>query len=889
MINLRFLSQSNSNSQYKKQIFEIKELERAITTFTNSEIRVAAKNLQKQALNKKTLDDLLVSSFALTREASRRTLGLRHYDVQLLGGMILNQNKIAEMKTGEGKTLVATLPAVLNALTKKGVHIVTVNEYLANRDQVSLQKLYGFLGLETGLIKEGMSTEERKRNYKCDITYVTNSELTFDFLRDNTVFKSSDITLPQFNYCIVDEVDAVLIDEAQTPIILSDVEQTFSAEKYVASSEIVNYLVLNEHYKIDEKNKNVTLTQTGSKQVEKILDITDLYNQENPWIPFILNALKAKTLFFNNVHYIVQNERILIVDEFTGRIMADRRWGDGLHQAIEAKEQVPIRPRAETQATTTYQNFFLLYPKLSGMTGTGKTAEIEFEKIYNLPVNVVPTFSVPKRKDLPDLIYKDQFSKWNAIAKFCKTIASKGQPVLIGTTTVAKSEMLGQLLNEYDLTYQILNARPENVRRESEIISQAGRQNAITISTNMAGRGTDIILGGNIKNRIEKDLYNILTLIKGYQRVNNVQIIPFKVIKRFTRGNSYRFLSVVLTLIKDTNFLKLSDIDILKTLQENDQILETTFLYQKLIRLLLNELTIYYKKDQIQQSGIVKNLGGLFVIGTERNDSCRIDNQLRGRCGRQGDPGSSQFFLSLDDNLLRLFGSNKFQSFAQNQITDDLPIQSKFISNSLDSAQNRVEERAFEKRKNLFDYDEILNQQRNIIYFERNLTLTNSLIRTNGFSYGEQIISDFIKLFSNKQLNFKQFSELLKNLFGKQVRLKNLETTLFSNNRISKKELQLYILNEFWLRYQLRVQKLGIYGDGLFTNLERSITLYNINNVWKEHLQSLMLLRESVGWRSYGQKNPLTEYKREAYILFALRKEALVYSTMYDLLRASIV
>jgi len=889
MINLRFLSQSNSNSQYKKQIFEIKELERAITTFTNSEIRVAAKNLQKQALNKKTLDDLLVSSFALTREASRRTLGLRHYDVQLLGGMILNQNKIAEMKTGEGKTLVATLPAVLNALTKKGVHIVTVNEYLANRDQVSLQKLYGFLGLETGLIKEGMSTEERKRNYKCDITYVTNSELTFDFLRDNTVFKSSDITLPQFNYCIVDEVDAVLIDEAQTPIILSDVEQTFSAEKYVASSEIVNYLVLNEHYKIDEKNKNVTLTQTGSKQVEKILDITDLYNQENPWIPFILNALKAKTLFFNNVHYIVQNERILIVDEFTGRIMADRRWGDGLHQAIEAKEQVPIRPRAETQATTTYQNFFLLYPKLSGMTGTGKTAEIEFEKIYNLPVNVVPTFSVPKRKDLPDLIYKDQFSKWNAIAKFCKTIASKGQPVLIGTTTVAKSEMLGQLLNEYDLTYQILNARPENVRRESEIISQAGRQNAVTISTNMAGRGTDIILGGNIKNRIEKDLYNILTLIKGYQRVNNVQIIPFKVIKRFTRGNSYRFLSVVLTLIKDTNFLKLSDIDILKTLQENDQILETTFLYQKLIRLLLNELTIYYKKDQIQQSGIVKNLGGLFVIGTERNDSCRIDNQLRGRCGRQGDPGSSQFFLSLDDNLLRLFGSNKFQSFAQNQITDDLPIQSKFISNSLDSAQNRVEERAFEKRKNLFDYDEILNQQRNIIYFERNLTLTNSLIRTNGFSYGEQIISDFIKLFSNKQLNFKQFSELLKNLFGKQVRLKNLETTLFSNNRISKKELQLYILNEFWLRYQLRVQKLGIYGDGLFTNLERSITLYNINNVWKEHLQSLMLLRESVGWRSYGQKNPLTEYKREAYILFALRKEALVYSTMYDLLRASIV
>jgi preprotein translocase subunit SecA len=384
------------------------------------------------------------------------------------------------MKTGEGKTLVATLPAFLNALTKKGVHIVTVNDYLANRDQVSMGQIYRFLGLRYRINSRWNVNIERRENYNADITYVTNYEVTFDFLRDNMALNLNDVVLRPFNYCIIDEVDSILIDEAQTPLIISNNIQT-PVEKYIVAAEITDYLELNTHYKVDEKNKNVILTEEGSKQIEKILSIQDLYDPKDPWIPYIINALKANALYFNNVHYIVQNNRIIIVDEFTGRIMPDRRWGDGLHQAIEAKEKLPIRQKTETVAAITYQNFFLLYPKLSGMTGTGKTAEIEFEKIYNLSVEEIPTARPNQRKDLPDLIYKDQFSKWNAIAQTCNKISSTGQPILIGTTTVEKSEMLAQLLNEYKLSYQILNAKPENVRRESEIVAQAGKKEVLQL------------------------------------------------------------------------------------------------------------------------------------------------------------------------------------------------------------------------------------------------------------------------------------------------------------------------------------------------------------------------------------------------------------------------
>ena len=874
-------------NRYQSFINQINTLEADLKGLTDSELRAKSLKLKKQYDANQNLDALIPESFALTREASLRTLGLRHFDVQLIGGLVLNDQKIAEMKTGEGKTLVATLPAFLNALTKKGVHIVTVNDYLANRDQVSMGQIYRFLGLNTGLIQEGMSTFERRENYNADITYVTNYEVTFDFLRDNMALNLSDVVLRPFNYCIVDEVDSILIDEAQTPLIISNNIQT-PIEKYIVAAEITDYLELNSHYKVDEKNKNVILTEEGSKQIEKILSIQDLYDPRDPWIPYIINALKANALYFNNVHYIVQNNRIIIVDEFTGRIMPDRRWGDGLHQAIEAKERLQIRQKTETVAAITYQNFFLLYPKLSGMTGTGKTTEIEFEKIYNLSVEEIPTARPTQRKDFPDLIYKDQFSKWNAIAQACNKISSTDQPILIGTTTVEKSEMLAQLLNEYKLSYQILNAKPENVRRESEIVAQAGKKGSITIATNMAGRGTDIILGGNINFKIQKKLYDILTLSKNYKLSKPTSLLDSLLINQF-EGSSHKFLSVLISLINDQKFLKLSDLDILRILRENDCISIPVISYQCSIRFLINELVSYNKKPQEQENKIVKNLGGLYIIGTERNDSRRVDNQLRGRCGRQGDPGTSRFFLSLDDNLLRLFGGPKIQNFMQTQIPDDSPLESKFITKSLDSAQERVEERAYQQRKNLFDYDDVLNKQRNIVYHERKKILESASIQKNIFAYGEQIITEILLELREEKFCNQETISLIENLFGKNLILNQIKDSNSFINNFDLYELKIYLFNEFWLTYQSKIVELSIYGYGIIENLERTIILINTDRIWREHLQKMTLLREAVGWRGYGQRNPLYEYKQDAFYMFETREELLRHLVIYDLLRSSIL
>jgi preprotein translocase subunit SecA len=880
----------NKNSlvnKYQNLISQINTLENDLKSLTDSELRAKSFQLRKQYETDQNLDSLIAESFALTREASFRTLGLRHFDVQLIGGLVLNDQRIGEMKTGEGKTLVATLPAFLNALTKKGVHIVTVNDYLANRDQVSMGQIYRFLGLDTGLIQDGMSTSERRENYKADITYVTNYEVTFDFLRDNMALNLSDVVLRPFNYCIIDEVDSILIDEAQTPLIISNNIQT-PIEKYIVAAEITDYLDLNTHYKIDEKNKNVILTEQGSKQIEKILSVQDLYDPRDPWIPYIISALKASALYFNNVHYIVQNGRIVIVDEFTGRIMPDRRWGDGLHQAIEAKEKLQIRQKTETVAAITYQNFFLLYPKLSGMTGTGKTAEVEFEKIYNLSVEEIPTARPNQRKDLSDLIYKDQFSKWNAIAQSCNTISSTGQPILIGTTTVEKSEMLAQLLGEYKLSYQLLNAKPENVRRESEIVAQAGKKGSITIATNMAGRGTDIILGGNINFKIQKTLYDILTVSKNYKLLKKAKILESSILSQVS-GSSQKFLSVILSLIDDPKFLELSDLDILRILRENDRISIPVTSYQCSIRFLINELVLYNKKQQDQENKIVKNLGGLYIVGTERNDSRRVDNQLRGRCGRQGDPGTSRFFLSLDDNLLRLFGGPKIQNFMQTQISDDSPLESEFLTKSLDSAQERVEERAYQQRKNLFDYDDVLNKQRNIVYHERRQILESVLIQKNIFAYGEQIITEILLEFKEEKSSNKQVILLIENLFGKNLTLNHIKDLDSFVNDFDLSELKLYLFNEFWLTYQSKITELSVYGDGIIENLERSIILINTDRIWREHLQKMTLLREAVGWRGYGQRNPLYEYKQDAFYMFETREELLRHLVIYDLLRSSIL
>ena len=882
----------NTNSvvtKYKNLINQINTFEKELKILTDSELKAKSFQLKKHYESSQDLNSIIVESFALTREASLRTLGLRHFDVQLIGGLVLNDQKIAEMKTGEGKTLVATLPTSLNALTNKGVHIVTVNDYLANRDQVSMGQIYRFLGFNTGLIQEGMSKFERKENYNADITYVTNYEVTFDFLRDNMALNLTDVVLRPFNYCIVDEVDSILIDEAQTPLIISNNIQT-PIENYIVAAEIIDYLELNNHYKVDEKNKNVIITEKGSKQIEKILNIQDLYDRKDPWIPYIINALKADALFFKNVHYIVQNNRIIIVDEFTGRIMPDRRWGDGLHQAVEAKEKLPIRQKTETVASITYQNFFLLYPKLSGMTGTGKTAEIEFEKIYNLSVDEIPTARPAQRKDLPDLIYKDQFSKWNAIAQTCNEISDKGQPILIGTTTIEKSEMLAQLLSEYKLSYQILNAKPENVRKESEIVAQAGKKGSITIATNMAGRGTDIILGGNITFQIQKKLYDTLTLAKNYKFSKSSNILESPLLIQF-QGSSQKFLSVLLSLVNDQTFLQLSDLDILKIVRENDRISVPVTSYQCSIRFLIQELILHNQKYQEQENKIVKNLGGLYIIGTERNDSRRVDNQLRGRCGRQGDPGTSRFFLSLDDNLLRLFGGPKIQNFMQTQIPDDSPLESQFITKSLDSAQERVEERAYQQRKNLFDYDDVLNQQRAIVYHERRQILESASVQKNIFAYGEQIITELIVDLEEEKSskNTKKIIFLIEHLFGKNLILNQIQNFDSVLTDFDFYELKTYLFNEFWLTYQSKIAELSVYGEGIVENLERSILLVNTDRIWREHLQKISLLREAVGWRGYGQQNPLYEYKQDAFYIFETREELLRHLVIYDLLRSSIL
>jgi preprotein translocase subunit SecA len=878
MLKNPFIKDSVTN-EYQALINQINALEDNLKILTDTELRNKTFQLKKQYQKEQDLNSLIAESFAITREASFRTLGLRHFDVQLIGGLVLNSGRIGEMRTGEGKTLVATLPAYLNALTNKGVHIVTVNDYLASRDQISMGQIYRFLGLDTGLIQEDMAFLERQQNYNADITYVTNNEVAFDYLRDNMASNLSQVVLPPFNYCIVDEVDSIFIDEAQVPLIISQAVET-CIDKYIVAAEAAEYLEVNVHFKVDEKNRNIILTEQGTAQIEQILQVEDLYNPNDPWIPYVLSAIKATALFFRNIHYIVQNNQIIIVDEFTGRIMPDRRWNEGLHQAVEAKEGVPIRQNTETAASITYQNFFLLYDKLSGMTGTAKTSEVEFEKIYNLPVEEIPTARPNLRKDLPDFVYKDSLTKWTAIARECKSIAKTKQPILIGTTTVENSEMLADLLKEYQLPYRLLNAKPENVKRESEIVAQAGEIGSITIATNMAGRGTDIILGGNITFKVRKQLYNILVSYKTQTNSTNLNNI-FPLVKgiNFT---SQKFLSVLNSLLNDSKFLSLSSTGILKLLNEIDQIRIPIIPYQCSIKFLLTELEKFEKKNQKINNKIVKNLGGLYIIGTERNNSRRVDNQLRGRCGRQGDPGTSRFFLSLEDSLFKNFGSSKLQNFMQNQLLDDLPLESSLLTKSLDAAQKRVEERDYDGRKYLFDYDDILNKQRNIVYYERKKLLESQSLRETILAYGEQVIKDIINLVKDPKLT--KNNPIIEELF--KTRFISLNNNL---NTLDPFELKTYLFQEFWLSYEAKVLEFEICQTGLIRSFERTIILYYTDIAWKEHLQKIALLRDAVGWRSYGQRNPLFEFKEEAYNLFQNRNITIRHLLIRDFLHSFIL
>ena len=861
-------------TKYDQLVNQINALEKEFTNLTDTQLRDYTTQLKVDLCNGvKSNDQITTEAFALVREATMRVLGLRHFDVQLVGGLILNEGKIAEMKTGEGKTLVALLPTFLNALYGEGVHVVTVNDYLARRDAESVGQVHTFLGLSVGLIQEDMEFEERKKNYACDVIYVTNNELGFDYLRDNMAFTVDEIVQRPFFYCVVDEVDAILIDEARTPLIISGPSKA-PTQKYLRTTKLVDTLRKDIHYSVDEKNQNATLLEEGLAFCEQALGTSDLYNVEDPWIPYILNSVKAKELFVRNTHYIANEENeIIIVDEFTGRTMVGRRWSDGLHQAVEAKEGLPIQDESQTLASITYQNLFLLYSKLSGMTGTAKTEEVEFEKIYNLQVIPVPTNRSIQRKDFPDLIYKNQYLKWQAIANECLEMYNLGRPVLVGTTTIEKSELLAALLTEYQLPYRLLNARPENIESESEIIAQAGCKNAITIATNMAGRGTDIVLGGNPKSRTLSRFQKFISYSKALTVADQVDFSSDELSTLSKLFKDIQFPASIYTYAQALEYLE-SNSDLPVQLSEE---LKSNYL----------RLSESDKNIAVAERSTVQNLGGLHVIGTERHESRRIDNQLRGRSGRQGDPGSSRFFLSLEDKLLRIFGGDKISGLMQNMgLQESVPIQSKFLNQSLESAQKKVEAYYFDIRKKLFEYDQALNTQRNGVYIERRRILEIDSLRDWIIEYAERSLYDVVFFMGITQ------NELLKTSILQKVQ--NLLGTpfLFQPKQLdSQEEVRFisYLQQQFQISYDLKEAEMKLIEPGLLRELERSFLLQQIDFSWKEHLQKISALRDAVGWRAYGQKDPLTEYKQEAYNFFVIMLTRIRHRVVYFVLRSRII
>jgi preprotein translocase subunit SecA len=852
--------------QYSQTINGINKLEGTVKKFTDSELQNQT-NLFIQRLSQgEKLETFLIESFAVVREASRRVLGLRHFDVQLIGGLILHEGKIAEMRTGEGKTLVAVLPAYANALTGKGVHVVTVNDYLAARDAEYVGQVHKFLGLSVGLIQQNMTQSERKINYSKDITYTTNSELGFDYLRDNMAVQLQDIVQRPFYFSILDEVDSILIDEARTPLIISGAGETPNI-KYIKANLVAQSLLKDIHYEVDEKAKNILLTEEGVIQSESQLNVSDLYNPENPWAPYIFNAIKAKELFIKNVHYIVKDEEVLIVDEFTGRIMVGRRWSDGLHQAIEAKEGTTIQNETQTLASITYQNFFLLYPKLSGMTGTAKTEEAELDRIYGLEVTCVPTHKKMIREDLSDLVYKNQYVKWKSIADECLDIYTLGRPILIGTTSVEKSELLASLLEEYGIPHNLLNAKPENLKREAEIIAQAGRKGAVTIATNMAGRGTDILLGGNVNYMARSALKLFLDSI--------FFKVPIDRILDFDLKNLYNFLSLKIKgpLLSEEELNTYLSIACEKSFTNEPLII----LFRAAYKILLEK----YNKDIINEREEVIKFGGLHVIGTERHESRRIDNQLRGRSGRQGDPGSSRFFLSLEDNLLRIFGGDRIGKLMDSlKVDDDIPIESILLSKSLESAQKKVEAYYYDARKQLFEYDEVLNYQRQAIYSERRRILESDNLRNWIIQYAETTVLDYFNAYLEKgDFSLEEQDQLLVKIESLLGLPSGINRLFFSEYPVG--EMRDALVRYTRISYDLKESQIDLIENGLMRELERSFLLQKIDSAWKEHLQQINTLRENIGWRGYGQKDPLIEYKNEAYNVFLTMTTNIRHSVVY--------
>ncbi len=807
-------------------IDKINSLEEEISKLTDSELKEKTAEFKVRVQDGESLDSLLPEAFAVVREASKRVLGMRHFDVQLIGGIILHQGRIAEMKTGEGKTLVATLPAYLNSLTGKGVHIITVNDYLAKRDSEWMGKLYKFLGLTVGLVISGMNQDEKKKAYASDIIYGTNNEFGFDYLRDNMVIYKDQAVQRELSYAIVDEIDSILIDEARTPLIISG-RANKSSELYVKANNFVKKLTPkiiveedvkdfeqaedNEKYDyiVDLKAKSASLTQKGIKKAEKEFNIENYNDLDNADLVHHVNqSLRAYGVMKKDIDYIVKDGEVLIVDEFTGRIMYGRRYNNGLHQAIEAKENVKIADESKTLATITFQNYFRMYDKLSGMTGTAMTEEEEFREIYNLDVISIPTNKPMIRVDRNDIIYKNENAKFRAIVEDIKESHKKGQPVLVGTISIEKSEKLSNILKREGIPHEVLNAKFHE--KEAEIIAQAGKFGAVTIATNMAGRGTDIMLGGN---------------------------------SEYLAMNEMRKRKVPEELIEQANAFNETD---------DSQILEARKNFKELKEKFDNE--IKEEKEKVIEAG------GLKIIGTERHESRRIDNQLRGRSGRQGDTGESRFYIGLDDDLMKIFGGDMINSVYETLGADEnIPIESKMISNAVERAQKRVEGRNFSIRKNVLQYDDVMNVQREIIYKQRKEVLDGQNLRDNIISMIKGTASDIIELYlaDGEHANKEALVQEVKNIFDINI--------ADDVDKLDKQELIEKLQNEALSNYEAKEKEIGEEG---IRELERVVMLRVVDQKWMDHIDSMDELKNGIGLRAYGQKNPVDQYRIEGFDMF---------------------
>ena len=771
----------NKNAKEIKRIRSIVEeingLEPSLLSLSDTSLRAKTQEFKDRLAKGETLDDILPEAFAVVREASKRVLGMRHFDVQMIGGIVLHRGNIAEMRTGEGKTLVATLPVYLNALSGKGVHVVTVNDYLAKRDSEWMGRLYNFLGMSTGLIVAGLDYDQRKQSYGADITYGTNNEFGFDYLRDNMVVHADQMVQRPLNYAIVDEVDSILIDEARTPLIISGPGER-STERYYELAKVVPHLVKDEDYTIDEKQKTIAPTEEGIAKVEKMLHIENLYDSSNLELNHLLSAsLRAYAMMERDKDYVVKDGEVVIVDEFTGRLMFGRRYSDGLHQAIEAKEGLRVERESQTLASITFQNYFRMYEKLSGMTGTAKTEEQEFNNIYGLEVYEIPPNKVLARVDMPDLIFKTKDAKYRAVVRDVVERHKTGQPILVGTTSITQSEMLSDKLTKAGVPHNVLNAKHHE--QEAEIVANAGQRGMVTIATNMAGRGTDISLGEG-----------------------------------------------------------------------------------------------------------VAELGGLHILGTERHESRRIDNQLRGRSGRQGDNGSSQFFLSLEDDLMRIFGADNIAGMMDKLgMEEDEPIEHSLITKSIERAQKKVENHNFNIRKYILEYDDVMNQQREVLYGQRRLILNNQSLRETILHMVDNLIINSMNQYADEKLYPEEwnYEGLLKHL--ELYFLEPGMLTVEQMEEYGRAELQEHLIDIAHKEYEKRE---SLFGEANMRELEKAIMLKVVDSKWMEHLDAMDMLKEGIGLRAYGQKNPLVEYKFEAYDMFESMKEAITDETIMYLYRIQI-